>query len=178
MGPHRLHRIRRASRAHRAVARPLRRPATLADRSRVRRRDRRVQSVAWLVLILLACGVTEVVAGRPDRGGTLGAYLWPLLAATASAAGGVLALMWVAFKVGALSYGGGFVIIPLMQGDAVDRYHWMTNAQFLNEVALGQITPGAVVQTVEVVGFAAAGIAGALLAADVAFHSSVTILVL
>ena len=37
-----------------------------------------------------------------------------------AASGGLLALAWVAFKVGALSYGGGFVIIPLMQHDAVD----------------------------------------------------------
>lgn len=48
----------------------------------------------------------------------------------------------MAFKVGALSYGGGFVIIPLMQADAVNHYHWMTGGQFLNAVALGQITPG------------------------------------
>ena len=65
---------------------------------------------------------------------------------------------WTAFKVGALSYGGGFVIIPLMHADAVDHYHWMTGAQFLNAVALGQITPGPVVQTVAVVGYAAAGL--------------------
>ena len=84
----------------------------------------------------------------------------------------MLALAWVAFKVGALSYGGGFVIIPLMQGDAVHHYHWMTNAQFLNAVALGQITPGPVVQTVAVVGYAAAGLAGGLLAAFVAFLPS------
>ena len=45
---------------------------------------------------------------------------------------------------------GGFVIIPLMQADAVGR-HWMTSAQFLNAVALGQITPGPVVQTVAAV---------------------------
>ena len=68
-------------------------------------------------------------------------------------------------KVGALSYGGGFVIVPLMQHDAVSRYHWMTAAQFLSAVALGQITPGPVVQTVAVVGYAAAGLAGGLLAA-------------
>ena len=71
--------------------------------------------------------------------------------------GGLGALAWVALKVGALSFGGGFVIIPLMQADAVHHYHWMTNAQFLNAVALGQITPGPVVQTVAVVGYAAAG---------------------
>jgi chromate transporter len=80
--------------------------------------------------------------------------------------------VWVALKVGALSFGGGFVIIPLMQADAVHHYHWMTNAQFLNAVALGQITPGPVVQTVAVVGYAAAGVGGALLAALIAFSPS------
>ena len=79
----------------------------------------------------------------------------PLVATTGT--GGLLSLAWVAFKVGALSYGGGFVIIPLMQADAVDHYHWMTSSQFLNAVALGQVTPGPVVQTVAVVGYAAAG---------------------
>jgi chromate transporter len=64
------------------------------------------------------------------------------------------------------------VIIPLMQADAVHHYHWMTNTQFLNGVALGQITPGPVVQTVAVVGYAAAGVGGALLAALIAFSPS------
>jgi chromate transporter len=78
----------------------------------------------------------------------------------------------VAFKVGALSYGGGFVIVPLMQHDAVTTYHWMTGAQFLNAVALGQVTPGPVVQTVAVVGYAAGGVGGGLLAALIAFAPS------
>jgi chromate transporter len=86
--------------------------------------------------------------------------------------GGLAALCWVAFKVGALSYGGGFVIIPLMQHDAVVTYHWMSGAQFLNAVALGQITPGPVVQTVAVVGYAAGGVGGGLLAAFIAFAPS------
>ncbi len=94
------------------------------------------------------------------------------LVVPAVAAGGLVSLTWVAFKVGALSYGGGFVIIPLMQHDAVHTYHWMTAAQFLNAVALGQITPGPVVQTVAVVGYAAAGVLGGLLAAAVAFAPS------
>ena len=68
--------------------------------------------------------------------------------------------------------GGGFVIIPLMQHDAVDTYHWMTDAQFLNAVALGQVTPGPVVHTVAVVGYAAGGVGGGLLAALVAFAPS------
>jgi hypothetical protein len=75
--------------------------------------------------------------------------LGPLAAlAPAASMGGFAALAWTAFKVGALAFGGGFVIIPLMQGDAVHTYHWMTNSQFLNAVALGQVTPGPVVATI------------------------------
>jgi chromate transporter len=78
----------------------------------------------------------------------------------------------VALEVGALSWGGGFVIIPLMQGDAVDRYQWMTDAQFLNAAALGQVTPGPVLHAVTAVGYAAAGVGGGLLASAVAFAPS------
>jgi chromate transporter len=128
---------------------------------------------AWLVVVLLGCGVIEVALrrARSAGAGVVGVHSWPLLAAGA-ASSGLLALAWVAFKVGALSYGGGFVIIPLMQHDAVDTYHWMTDGQFLSAVALGQVTPGPVVHTVAVVGYAAAGIGGGLLAAAIAFAPS------
>jgi chromate transporter len=100
------------------------------------------------------------------------------LVAAATAAGGIGALGWTAFKVGALSFGGGFVIVPLMQDDAVHVYHWMTNAEFLNAVALGQVTPGPVVATVAAVGYAAHGIAGGLFAAAVAFVPSFSFILL
>ncbi len=125
---------------------------------------------SWLVLVLLGCGLVELATRRLDR--LEGIAPLPLLAAGAGASGGLLSLTWVAFKVGALSYGGGFVIIPLMQGDAVHRYHWLTDGQFLNAVALGQVTPGPVVHTVAAVGYAAAGVGGGLLAALVAFSPS------
>ena len=148
----------------------------------------------FVVAVLLACGLTEVAlhlhsgGGRPPGGGAgdlpargvLGglpllagrSLAGPSLAGPALAAGGIGALAWVAIKVGALSFGGGFVIIPLMQHDAVVTYHWMTGAQFLNAVALGQVTPGPVVLTVAVVGYAAAGIGGGLLATLIAFLPS------
>jgi chromate transporter len=149
----------------------------------------------WLVLVLLACGAAELsrlvlAEGRARAGAWLPlAWLAPwrprgaaadalgrlaptaLLAATAGPAG-VPALIWTAFKVGALAFGGGFVIVPLMQSDAVGTYHWMSHAQFLNAVALGQVTPGPVTQTVAAVGYAAAGLGGGLLAALVAFAPS------
>jgi chromate transporter len=134
---------------------------------------------AYLVLALLACGLVELtLQGKPrptqrTNPGRLGV----LLPASIST-GGIGTLAWTAFKVGALSFGGGFVIIPLMQADAVHTYHWMTNPQFLNAVALGQITPGPVVATVAAVGYAAHGLTGGLLAAAVAFSPSFSFILL
>lgn len=147
-------------------------------------RDERVRAVAyalaggvaaalvgpWLVLVLIACGGVEL-AWRSLRG-AIQAHAWPLLIAAAASTGGMGALCWTALKVGALSFGGGFVVIPLMQGDAVHQHHWMTSAQFLNAVALGQATPGPVVHTVAAVGYAAGGVGGGLLAALVGFAPS------
>src|SRR5262249_53596101 len=130
----------------------------------------------YLVIVLIACGLFEV----SRRTWFSRAASWspgaPLAAAAST--GGIGALAWTAFKVGALSFGGGFVIIPLMQGDAVDVYHWMTDAQFLNAVALGQVTPGPVVATVTAVGYAAHGGGGALRAAAVAFIPSFSFILL
>ena len=109
-----------------------------------------------MVAILLLCGLAQL--GRH----TLQSTLWP-------------ALIWLAVKVGALSYGGGYVIIPLMRGDALD---WMSEQEFANAVAYGQITPGPVTHTVAFVGYAATGLGGALVAAAVAFAPSFAMVML
>ena len=122
----------------------------------------------YLALVLVGCGAVELVR---RHGGA--ATRLPVIAPVAVVAqGGLGALAWTALKVGALSFGGGFVIIPLMQGDAVHTYHWMTNGQFLNAVALGQVTPGPVVATVAAVGYAAYGVSGGAMAAAIAFAPS------
>ena len=121
----------------------------------------------YVVIVLFALGGFELVwQGHSSR--SLASVVIPFGAVT----GGLGALCWTAFKVGALSYGGGFVIIPLMQADAVDVNGWMTNAEFLNAVAVGQVTPGPVVATVVAVGYAAHGVGGALLAGAVSFAPS------
>lgn len=155
-----------------------------------------VTAGAWVVLALLGAGLAEL-ALRHREGAAL--LAWPLalpLAAQLVASGAsrlgaagfplagstgtgeLPALAWTALKVGALSYGGGFVIVPLMEGDAVGVQGWMTQGEFLNAVAIGQLTPGPVVQTVAAVGWAAAGLPGALLAAAVAFAPSFLIILL
>ncbi len=114
----------------------------------------------WLVVVLIAAGAIEIAART--RLFRTPAHAWPvLLLAAGPVMGGLPALAWTAFKVGALSYGGGFVIVR----------------QFLNAVALGQITPGPLLQTVAVVGYAAAGIGGALLAALLAFTPSFVMII-
>ncbi len=127
----------------------------------------------FLVAVLVACGAIEVLArgvvGR--RASSTNAFA-PFVLGTSVTAAGLGALVWESFKVGALSYGGGFVIIPLMQHDVVHIDHWMSNAQFLTAVALGQITPGPVVLTVAAVGFAASRFSGAAIATVCGFLPS------
>jgi chromate transporter len=124
---------------------------------------------AGVVLVLLGCGLVELAVRR----GGVALHAWPVaLAVAAKGAAALPPLAWTAFKVGGLSFGGGYVIIPLMQADAVDHTQWMTHAQFLNGVALGQLTPGPVTHTVAVVGYAAAGVVGGVVAATVAFTPS------
>ena len=130
----------------------------------------------YLVLALLGCGLIEIAVVAPPRSpASVGVVALPLAAVRAA---GLKALAWTAFKVGALSFGGGFVIVPLMRTDAVHTYHWMTDPQFLNAVALGQVTPGPVVATVCAVGFAAHGLVGGLLAGAVAFAPSFSFILL
>jgi len=130
-----------------------------------------------VVVVLLGCGFFELLyrRGVPRRFSASITHIALLVATLESGAlrrGIDNSLLWVAFKVGALSYGGGFVIIPMMLNDAVHQFAWMTETQFLDAVVLGQITPGPVVHTVAVVGFAAGGIMGAVVAACVAFVPS------
>jgi chromate transporter len=117
---------------------------------------------AAVVGVLVLCGLVEL-AWRARH--TAAAAVWP-------------ALVWMAFKVGALSYGGGYVIIPLMYGDAVEAHQWMSAQEFANAVAYGQITPGPVTHTVALVGYAAAGLPGALAATAVAFAPSFAMVML
>ncbi len=117
----------------------------------------------WVLAVLLGAGVIEV---------TLRLRSPTAMLAAVTAHASVPGLVWVAFKVGALSFGGGLVIIPLMQHDVVSVHHWLTGKQFADAVALGQLTPGPVVLTVAVVGYAASGVWGAALAATVAFLPS------
>ncbi|MGB3203230.1 MAG: chromate transporter, partial [Nodosilinea sp.] len=76
----------------------------------------------------------------------------------------VLPLFTFFFRTGAFIFGGGLVIIPLLESAVVDDFQWMTRSEFLDGVALGSLTPGPVVITAAFVGFKVAGALGALVA--------------
>ncbi|MBO9998961.1 MAG: chromate efflux transporter [Cyanobacteria bacterium SID2] len=83
-----------------------------------------------------------------------------------------LPLLWFFIKVGSLIFGGGLVIIPLIEFEVVDRLQWLTREEFINGVAIGQLSPGPVVLTAAFVGYKVAGLFGALTASIGVFFPS------
>jgi chromate transporter len=117
------------------------------------------------VLVLILCGAVWVgYRVFSAHLATTQVLALPVLAALAGPE--VYArLAWLWVKMGALVYGGGYVIIPVVRGEAVDRWHWLTDRAFLDGLALGQITPGPIVNLSVFVGYQAGGILGSVIAA-------------
>lgn len=78
--------------------------------------------------------------------------------------GNLLQLAWTFFKIGLIFFGGGYVLIPLLRQIMIDQYHWMTLKEFLDGVALSQLTPGPLAMLATFTGYKAAGFAGAFVA--------------
>jgi chromate transporter len=89
----------------------------------------------------------------------------PLFLLTGAAATGLLGELTLVFlRTGALSFGGGPVVIPLMQAEVVERLHWLSARQFVDAVAIGQITPGPFMITATFIGYIVSGALGAVVA--------------
>jgi chromate transporter len=115
--------------------------------------------------VFLAAGLIGLFFFVPKKA-TLRAFSPLLLALPANtAAGASFSELFLFFsKVGALTFGGGLVIVPLMEHHVVEVTGWLSGKQFWDGVALGQLTPGPVVITATFVGYAVGKWFGALIA--------------
>lgn len=124
---------------------------------------------ALIVAGLIGIGIYSKGSFRfPGTGVLAGAYVAAPMVSAASLST-LLALAWVFLKAGALLFGGGFVIIPLIEHEVVDVYGWLSAQQFIDGVAIGQATPGPIVITAAFVGYAAVGLVGAAVATAAIF---------
>jgi chromate transporter len=126
-----------------------------------------IPATPWMAnhLILLSATSTEVLALSSVWGvERIGEFFVPLT------------LFFL--KTGSFIFGGGLVIIPLLEFEVVDQLHWLTREEFINGVAIGQLSPGPVVLTAAFVGYKVAGVLGALVSAIAIFLPSFAFIML
>ena len=138
-------------------------------------------TTAWtkseIVWLFLLCGVIAMFVKAPPLTpsratsamfvGGVGPLLTGIHGLASIATVGVLFLFFL--KAGAFVFGSGLAIVPFLYGGVVAKFHWLTERQFVDAVAVAMITPGPVVITAAFIGYVVAGPVGALVAAWAVF---------
>src|SRR5436189_2202666 len=129
------------------------------------------------LLILLIAGLLNLIA---ENGSPLFRKAAPTLPALIVGAGALVPLRdsrlfqiaWLFFKTGLLSFGGAYASLVFVQRGAVAQYHWLSDSQLLDGVALSVATPGPFMLFATFVGYVAGGIPGSALATFFVFLPS------
>jgi len=131
-------------------------------------------SLHWLGVLeaVLLAGCAGILCGAPEWGRKLFSVVPPLalkvLVGTASVST-VVALLAVFLRIGAATFGGGFVMIPFIEQEVVLHHGWLNHTEFADAIALGQVTPGPIVISATFIGYRVAGLVGAVLATTAVF---------
>ena len=115
-----------------------------------------------------AAQAEEVQNTRRLQAWTIPLFALPFLAKFVA----VWELLMVFLRVGSVTFGGGFVMIPQIETDVVDVHRWLSHQAFADGVVFGQITPGPVLITATFIGYKVAGWIGAIVATVGAFLPS------
>ena len=123
--------------------------------------------VAGAVVCMARLGWKKIAAGT--NASALFVAVAPALngasaATTGAAAFGLWPLFLFFLKLGAVLFGSGYVLLAFLRADLVEHWHWLTEAQLLDAVAVGQVTPGPVFTTATFIGYVLGGAKGGLLA--------------
>ena len=124
------------------------------------------------LVVLFGSGALMLASRAARRPGTvlavlpfLGASLPTTAGLTATAAPFSLgALFWFFAKVGSVLFGSGYVLLAFLRADLVERWHWLSETQLLDAIAVGQITPGPVFTSATFIGYVLGGPTGAVVA--------------
>lgn len=130
------------------------------------------------LLVLFAAGAAALAASLWPRHGVAPVLALPALAGTAAvapAAGAAAVaagtvpfslplLFWTFAKIGSVLFGSGYVLLAFLRADFVERFGWLSEAELLDAVAIGQVTPGPLFTTATFIGYLGGGLPGGLLA--------------
>ncbi len=87
----------------------------------------------------------------------------------------LLKFFWTIFYINLFTIGGGYVMLPLLQREVVDHYHWLSNKEFIDSIAIGQVTPGPLTIMNAFIGYKVFGFWGALGAVVFSYLPSIVI---